>query len=339
MDNPILSRFVKESFGLSHGISIEIYPLSVRGSDRTFYRIKWAENKSVILVHYDPVREENMYYADIGRFLKSLSVNVPEVFRHDPFMNFILVEDLGDIDLYSLRDRPWDVRKELYEKTIENIIKLHNYPITEFPYQKVRIMGRFDAHLYTWEHKYFLENFVKGVCGFKNKRLDMDKLTMEFNVLIEKFLNSHHSLIHRDLQSQNVIIKGSIPYLIDFQGMREGNPLYDLASILNDPYVVFSDEERYYLLKFYYRDSRLKMDFETFEELFWCASCQRLMQALGAYGYLGLQKGISAFLEHIPSGLKNLLYSVSHISFMPYLSEIVEMCYKDMEIRNFTGMG
>jgi hypothetical protein len=33
---------------------------------------------------------------------------------------------------------------------------------------------------------------------------------------------------------------------------------------------------------------------------------QRLMQALGAYGYLGHVKGNSAFLAHIPAALHSL---------------------------------
>jgi aminoglycoside/choline kinase family phosphotransferase len=43
-----------------------------------------------------------------------------------------------------------------------------------------------------------------------------------------------------------------------------------------------------------------------FDEIFrWCA-LQRLMQALGAYGFLGLQKGRSEFLTHVPGALRSL---------------------------------
>lgn len=33
---------------------------------------------------------------------------------------------------------------------------------------------------------------------------------------------------------------------------------------------------------------------------------QRLMQALGAYGYLGISKGIEGFLQHIPAAVESL---------------------------------
>ncbi|MCX7965345.1 MAG: phosphotransferase [Syntrophorhabdaceae bacterium] len=327
-DRRALVKFLKESLGLSDHMSFEIHPLSVRGSDRTFYRIKWAEDKRAILVHYDPIRQENIYYAEIGRFLKDLNVYVPEVYAHDPVGHFILLEDLGDSDLYSLRNESWNTRKALYEKTLENILKLHTYPVTDFLNQKVRTMDGFDASLYRWEHDYFMDHFVIGLCEFKQERFNMKGLKGELDILIEVLLNSRQSLIHRDFQSQNVIIKDDLPYLIDFQGMRIGNPLYDLASVLNDPYVIFSNEERLYLVEFYYKNSCESIQMESFMELFWCASCQRLMQALGAYGYLGLKKGIKSFLNHIPSGIKNLKDSIFHISFMPNLFEIVNACHE-----------
>ncbi|HPP06861.1 MAG TPA: hypothetical protein PLW88_05790 [Syntrophorhabdaceae bacterium] len=128
LDNRIISSFVKETFGFSDTLSFEIHKLSARGSDRTFYRVKWTGDKSAILIHYDPIRRENAFYEEIARFLKKISLNVPEVYRHDPDLHLILLEDLGDMDLYTLRNKPWDTRRVLYEKTLSNIKTLlrHN---------------------------------------------------------------------------------------------------------------------------------------------------------------------------------------------------------------------
>ncbi len=319
-------QFIKEAFGLSGSISPKISMLSKRGSDRVFFRVEYGDDKKAILIHYDPKRTENTYYADLGRFLRNIGVSVPEIYRHDQIKHFILMEDLGSIDLWSLRNEPWSVRKALYEKAIENIKRLHSYPLADFPRHNVRIMDGFDESLYRWEHSYFLENFVIGICNIKGDSLNKHKIEGEVKSLIEKLLKSKQVLIHRDLQSQNNIIKNSISYFIDFQGMRTGNPLYDIASLLNDPYVSLSNNEKEYLLDLYEKDMFLEMDKQLFRELFWCSSCQRLMQALGAYGFLGLKKGIDQFLDYIPAGVKNLMESLANISFMPYLSHMVEIC-------------
>src|SRR5207247_6690256 len=86
-------------------------------------------------------------------------------------------------------------------------------------------------------------------------------------------------LVHRDFQSQNIIMRNGQAYLIDFQGMRPGLAEYDLASLLYDPYVVLTDPEREELLA-YYCGGKISDDFR--ETLRLC-EMQRLMQALGAY--------------------------------------------------------
>ena len=48
---------------------------------------------------------------------------------------------------------------------------------------------------------------------------------------------------------------------------------------------------------------------------------QRLMQALGAYGFLGLVKGHEHFLKHIPAALMSLQRMVGEIDGLSQLAE------------------
>jgi aminoglycoside/choline kinase family phosphotransferase len=121
------------------------------------------------------------------------------------------------------------------------------------------------------------------------------------------------------------------PFLIDFQGMRFGTLFYDLGSLLCDPYVFFSASERDELLSFYYRLSKGNLDGSTFQSHFWEASAQRLMQALGAYGFLSLKKGLKAFQEHIPAGLYNLNHAAARVASLPYLRELSSACQQAMD--------
>jgi aminoglycoside/choline kinase family phosphotransferase len=65
------------------------------------------------------------------------------------------------------------------------------------------------------------------------------------------------TIIHRDFQSQNIMIKkGCIPRLLDYQGARIGPPAYDLVSILWDPYYRLEDDIRAELLDYYIRKTK-----------------------------------------------------------------------------------
>ena len=113
-------------------------------------------------------------------------------------------------------------------------------------------------------------------------------------------------LVHRDFQSQNIIIQDEQAWLIDFQGMRPGLPQYDVASLrsLRRPH-----EQRAASSWDFYKRVALQSGMQLtsdFDEVFNFCALQRLMQALGAYGFLGLQKGRPDFLAHIPAARRSL---------------------------------
>lgn len=320
--------FCRESLGLPKVVVMELCPFQARGSDRTLFRLKWNRESSAILVHYDPKRVENTYYAQIAAFLREIDIPAPRLIRHDPAACLVLMEDLGDEDLWSFREASWEKRRPLYQKTLTILNRLHSFPEKDFPSGRVKLMESFGPDLYRWERDYFREHFAWNFCGMKWEPTFERALESELSALGERLSGTRRCLVHRDLQSQNVMIRGGEPFLIDFQGMRFGSPFYDLGSILCDPYVAFDDRERDELLFFYYGLSKRELDWPGFRNSFWEASAQRLMQALGAYGFLGLRKGLKAFLEHIPAGLRNLHRASAQAASLPLLRELVFTCQK-----------
>jgi aminoglycoside/choline kinase family phosphotransferase len=323
--------FAREALGLLESVSIELSLFEGRGSDRTFFRLKWNRKDSAILVHYDPKRAENTYYADIAAFLRDIDVPAPRLIRHDPARCLIVMEDLGDTDLWSLRKTSWETRRALYQKTLTIVHRLHSFPEKDFPSTRVRLMEGFGPDLYRWERNYFSDHFVRDVCGIELEPFFERELEAELSNLAERLAGTMRCLVHRDLQSQNVMIRDGEPFLIDFQGMRFGSPFYDLGSLLCDPYVNLSGSDRDELLSFYYGLLKWDLDWAFFQNTFWEASAQRLMQALGAYGFLGLKKGIKPFLEHIPAGLRNLHRAAAQVASLPRLREFSQSCQRVIE--------
>jgi N-acetylmuramate 1-kinase len=162
----------------------------------------------------------------------------------------------------------------------------------------------FDTHLYAWEQDYFIEHFVRG----HQQRLVSDSTHeaafLALAQLRQQLGSLPRCLVHRDFQSQNVLIRASKAWLVDYQGLRPGLAEYDLASLLFDPYVPFQPVEREQLLQYYATARSLPVDVMR-ERLHLCAA-QRLMQALGAYANLSRNLGKKHFEQHIPAGLANL---------------------------------
>ncbi len=211
--------FIRETLGFSKSIPITITPLGKRGSDRIFFRIKWNDVNSVILMHYDPSRLENTFYADISKFLYHIHIPVPKLISHDSSHSFIMMQDLGDKDLYSLNKSSWEIRRDFYQKVLIITYRLHTFPLNHSLLRNLKLMEGFGPDLYQWEQNYFKEHFLKGICKVKLEPHFEEELGIELSGLIQHLRGLPNSLIHRDLQSQNVMVRDEEVYFIDFQGM------------------------------------------------------------------------------------------------------------------------
>jgi N-acetylmuramate 1-kinase len=304
---------------------IKIRPIEKGGSDRKFYRIDCPTDQALILVKYNLEREENRHYVQIAKFLDAHGIRVPKIYFHDPVEGLIWIEDLGERDLHSYQHESWLVRRAFYESALDEIIKLHALPESVCVEMKEHLPAEFNAALYRWEQKYFFDN-----CLSRYFRIDESK-RKELAVLprlreIPKHLAGlPRVLVHRDFQSQNIIIENGQANLIDFQGMRPGLAEYDLASLLYDPYVNLTESERAELIT-YYRDGRNKRGVpcsEDFDSKLRLCAMQRLMQALGAYGFLGLVKGNKNFLQYIPRAVRSLRDTVAKIDRLEPLASFL----------------
>lgn len=284
-----------------------VTPVEKGGSDRKFFRIQ-AADRSMIMVKYSGHREENRHYVDIARFLAACGVQVPRVYFHDTEEGLIWMQDLGEADLWSFRSEDWVVRRPLYESALIEVFKVHSAATRRRGDAALTLEREFNEQLYLWEQRYFFEHCLGNHFGLVAGEVERVSGLAALREAAARLSALPRVLVHRDFQSQNVMIVGGTAWLIDFQGMRPGLAQYDLASLLYDPYVTLTGAERAELLGFYTRLARRSgVDVaEDFEEVYlWCAM-QRLMQALGAYGFLGIQKGRADFLQHVPAARRSL---------------------------------
>jgi len=306
-------------------VDFEMIPIKKGGSDRSFFRVCLPDKTSFIFMHYGTEVEENAYWVDINTFLAGLKISVPQIVALDIKQHFILLTDLGDVDLWSQRTLLWNKRRDYYFHALTQIRRLHAYPLARL-HADFKLSESYGPELYKWEHDYFLENLVGEVCKLKLSPSLLKDLGTELESLSARLQKVEPCLIHRDFQSQNIMINKGKTVFIDFQGMRKGCLFYDLGSLICDPYVTFTTEERDELISFYYEIMKPAYNRDEFVNNFWEASAQRLMQALGAYGFLGLKKNKPAFLNYIDNGLSNLLIATISAQTLPALHELAGKC-------------
>lgn len=268
----------------------EVEFLGARGSDRCFFRTP----EGIVIVYDDARRGENAKYAGHARWLKAKGVPVPEVLREEPEFKTIVLEDVGVTDLRERVRKAGPHAIESYIPVVEALAKFNGLGGLD----ALDLEPRFDAALWKWERELFF-----GHClGTRFGRTAPDAVVRELEGVAARLEMEPDALVHRDFQSTNVIWKNDAFRFIDFQGMRKGPAVYDLASLLYDPYVTLTEGERRALAALYGKASGRPEIVEALPS----AAVERLIQCLGAYGRLA-SVGQPQFGEFVLPALENLL--------------------------------
>jgi aminoglycoside/choline kinase family phosphotransferase len=310
-------------------------PLMKGGSDRAFFRASApGSDISVVLCRSDN-REEMEYYVHLNSFFHRKGVAVPEFLYSSLDEGLVIMEDAGNCSLYDAVRETWDDggTVEHYTAVLERLIALQRLKWSGDDWIARR---PFDYQTLRWETSYFLERFLGGVMGYDLSR--DEALLSDFHRLAESVALEQPFAMHRDFQSQNIFIRGSALYFLDFQGARTGPLFYDTASLLMDPYVHHGRKTRDELFARYCIMAEsaglVSGGAERLRERYARASMQRLMQALGAFGFLGLVKGKRAFLQHIRPALSLLLETVREHREFPKLTDTVKKAHDDAADRD-----
>jgi N-acetylmuramate 1-kinase len=322
----LLLRKTRIHFPRLDEATVEITPIEKGGSDRKFYRVRCSPQQTIILVKYGFEREENRHYVRIAEFLAEHKIRTPRIYFHDAAEGLIWIEDLGQDDLWSYREESWLVRRAFYESALNEIVKLHCLPEEACRGVQENLPAAFDAALYRWEQNYFFKNCLGSYFGVDEKTLSELTTLPALHEVAERLGNRPRVMVHRDFQSQNIIIRDAQAHLIDFQGMRPGLAEYDLASLLFDPYVAFSRSEREELLTTYeeMREAALLPVSPQFGEILRLCGIQRLMQALGFYGFAALVKDNKTFLSYVPAAMTSLRSLVGEIEELQSLRVVLD---------------
>ena len=287
MSTEAILSTVRQYLSVDPNIRIVLEPIKRGASGRTIVRVRSEVSEPFIGIHWTDERPDNDFFVPVAHALRKGRLRVPEVLYDHSRYRVALVEDLGDEDLLSLRDRPFEERLPLYRSALEQVDKLF---FARLP-KDLELMPPFDAGMYRWEQEYFFEGYVEGVLEMDASSLRKDAA---FQSLADRLGTSARHLVHRDFQSQNLLVKDDDVWMIDFQGMRRGRQEYDLASLIYDPYLDHSADERDALLELWEDIADERPEPSLFRE---CAA-QRLMQALGAYGHILQGRGNEWYRPH-----------------------------------------
>ena len=306
----------------------KIKKISGDASFREFYRVK-KNNKTSIIVFAKKEKFKNLVvYCTVNSILDKNKILSPKLIKSYYQDNMMEITDLGDKSFYEYIKKKKNKLPD-YKRLIEVILKLQKIKLKKFHYfrkNKIKFI-KYSLRQLHKESDLFFDWYLKFTV--KNKNLGKIKkiLKQELNNIYKKLYFKNNYFTHRDFHASNIMINNKKLGIIDSQDAIIGNPLYDVASLIDDvriklPINLQDDLLKYYIIrsKFKSRDEpNVKNDFDIL-------SVQRNLKILGIFVRLYKRDRKPNYLKYLPytwsqieKRMKNPIFNKINIIFKKYL--------------------
>jgi hypothetical protein len=339
-DEEALIRTISRTEPTLAGPCLSIRLLQGDGSTRRIVRaVRGAQSRILVLpAAPDPsadsiyprrdgpaIPDEAATFAYLAEHLERLGVPVPHIYALDAESRVLLLEDLGDTLVYdqvlasgvsapgggpdgdaTFPGGSVAALRGTYEEALEILRRMQAQPSEPFDPARTSNPDYDEEFILRFEAGYFLREMVRGHCRIE----PTDSAGLEADcarAAHEALSGAPRVFMHRDYQSRNLMRAPRGLVVIDFQGARLGPPEYDLAALVLDPYADLPENLRVDLVeRFLDNATRAPGERTAARHRFRACGINRMLQALGAFGYLGGRLGKPGFLEHAPAALLRL---------------------------------
>ncbi len=287
---PEVLRFLAHRFPGS-----SVAHLTGDGSTRSFLRVTPVAGPSAIVMDYGRPVECPTDDERLTRVFQKAALPVAAILESHAEVGILIIQDVGDESLESalLADARCFAPERQPPRLLVQAVELAA-DVARLGSPVLAVSDRaagpaLDAERFRYEMRFFLEHFVSGHLG----RSGIDSALADglFELADEAADGGPKVLCHRDYHSRNLMVSGADLVMVDIQDARWGPDTYDLASILRDAYLPIPDDWVSPLIdKFIERSGTIRSRAELLER-FHVVATQRMIKALGSFGYLGRIRG------------------------------------------------
>jgi aminoglycoside/choline kinase family phosphotransferase len=294
------------------GATVE--PLTGDASARRFFRVRSPGGTTRVVMDYGDSFTEETGDQRANRLFEAAKLRVARILSAAPVPGCLILEDLGDLTLdRALASASPVERALLYDTAVDLAVEVRVEGTRALSHSERRRWEALDSRRFRFEMDYFLEHYARGLAA---KSFLPSKLERLLHELADRAADTPpRVLCHRDFHSRNLMVLGDGSLaMVDIQDARWGPDTYDLASLVRDGYVDLEESEVERLLERYRGALPDAPSPERFRARFDLVAAQRMIKALGTFGYQVGRLGRERYRSAIPRTLERLrrLLPVSH---------------------------
>jgi aminoglycoside/choline kinase family phosphotransferase len=321
-----LMEFIRQRFELGYN-HYNVQKLIGDASSRQYFRLMFETEGSYVLAAYpEPFKLADFSYQNVYDIFRAVGLPVPEILVADDELGIVLQEDLGDESVQKrLRHGNQQEHCRLMCRAIDFLIQIQTEATKVVPPQTEAARLAFDQEKLSWELAFFRRYYG----NYRHLPLPEDRgLIEESGHLAEELAAFPRFLCHRDYHVRNLMVKNQQVYIIDFQDARQGPALYDLVSLLKDSIQLTPEQVEWYI-GYYANQSKAVNSPALLEEdllrrQFDLMTVQRLLKALGTYGYQITERGNFIYEQYVAGSLHRASLALQSLREFPYIQSLVE---------------
>ena len=151
------------------------------------------------------------------------------------------------------------------------------------------------------ESDLFFDWYLPGILGKKKSLKYKKNIKRELNKLYQKIFFKNKFLVHRDFHVSNIMPNKKKFGVIDTQDAILGNPMYDLASLIDDVRLKVPSNIKQKLFKYYLNNCSInKKELHLLKDDFDILSIQRNLKILGIFYRLFKRDNKPQYLKYMP---------------------------------------
>jgi hypothetical protein len=294
---PLLRDWIAGAFGTS---AFTLAPASADASFRRYFRVTppspWHGEATLIAMDAPPPMENCGPFVKVAEMLLEAGVHAPRVLAKDLSRGFLLLTDLGTTTYLSALTE--DNADRLFGDATDALVRwqLATKPGVLPPYDEALLRRELELFPDWYVARHLGQSLTPG------ERADLDRV---FAAILANNLAQPRVYVHRDYMPRNLMVSEPNPGVLDFQDAVEGPITYDVASLMRDAFVSWSDERVLDVTIRYWEKARraglpVAADFGAFwRDVDWMA-LQRHLKVLGIFARIRYRDGKPGYVEDTP---------------------------------------
>lgn len=321
-----LDTWIRSLPGLAEA---RLAPASGDASFRRYFRVETGDG-SWIAMDAPPGREDVRPFVEIAGYLRSMSLNAPEIIADNAEQGFLLMSDLGRIT-YLQRLTDDGAAQALYGDALAALLRMQTrgsaFQSRLPPYDEALL--RDELGLF---HDWLCERHL----GMRWSPDEEAAWQAVCDLLVDNALEQPVVFVHRDYHSRNLMVtERRNPGILDFQDAVAGPLTYDLVSLLKDCYYRLDEDLVETGLTTFieaHRQPPDAVDAATVRRWFELMGVQRHLKAAGIFARLYHRDGKANYLGDVPLTLGYILEVAPRYPLLGPLKELIESrCLPELE--------